>query len=79
MKKKIESQTKLFNIKLNDVQNTIDGVSDKLEMFNTQSAFGNLQNTEGASRAWRIEEIQFNNDETQIVVIAKLFLDMIKV
>ena len=71
--KKIESQTKLFNIKLNDVQSTIDGVSDKLRKFNTQSAFGNLQNTE-----LQIEEIQFINDETQIVVNAKLFLDINK-
>ena len=73
------------------MQSTIDGVSDKLERFNTQSAFGNLQNTElptdgtegtggalRASRAWRIEEIQFINDETQIVVNAKLFLDINK-
>ena len=92
LEKEFESQTKLINIKLNDVQSTIsgiqqswhrmqstiDGVSDKLEKFNTQSAFGNLQNTEGASRAWCIEEIQFNNDETQIVVNAKLFLDINK-
>ena len=55
------------------MQSTIDGVSDKLRKFNTQSAFGNLQNTE-----LQIEEIQFINDETQIVVNAKLFLDMNK-
>ena len=55
------------------MQSTIDGVSDKLEKFNTQSAFGNLQNTE-----LQIEEIQFINDETQIVVNAKLFLDINK-
>ena len=73
------------------MQSTIDGVSDKLEKFNTQStqgasgALGNLQNTElqndgteGASRAWRIDEIQFINNETQIVVNAKLFLDINK-
>ena len=46
LEKEFESQTKLFNIKLKDVQSTVDGVSDKLEKFNTQSAFGNLQNTE---------------------------------
>ena len=99
LEKEFESQTKLINIKLNDVrstisgiqqswhcmQSTIDGVSDKLEKFNTQSAFGNLQSTElqtegteCTSRAWRIEEIQFINDETQIVVNAKLFLDINK-
>ena len=85
--KQFESQTKLFNTKLNDVQSGVklNGVFDKLEKFNTQSAFGNLQNTElqtegteGASRAWRIEEIQFINDETQMVVNAELFLDINK-
>ena len=61
------------------MQNTIDDVSDKLEKINTQSAFGNLQNTELQTEgAWRIEEIQFNNDETQIVVNAKFFLDINK-
>ena len=61
------------------MQNTIDDVSDKLEKFNTQSAFGNLQNTELQTEgAWRLEEIQFINDETQIVVNAKLFLDINK-
>ena len=46
LEEEFESQTKLFNIKLKDVQSTVDGVSDQLETFNTQSAFGNLQNTE---------------------------------
>ena len=73
LEKEFESKTKLINIKLNDMQSTIDGVSDKLEKFNTQRAFGNLQNTE-----LQIEEIQFINDETQIVVNAKLFLDINK-
>ena len=49
-------------------------MSDKLEKFNTQSAFGNLQNTE-----LTVQEIQLINDETQIVVNAKLFLDINKV
>ena len=44
-------------------------MSDQLKKFNTQSAFGNLQ---------KIAEIQFINDETQIVVNAKLFLDINK-
>ena len=87
LEKEFESQTKLINIKFNDVQSTISSiqqnwhrmqstincVSDKLEKFNTQSAFGNLQKTE-----LQIEEIQFINDETQIVVNAKLFLDINK-
>ena len=74
LEKEFESQTKLFNIKHNDVQRTIVGVSDKLEKFITRSAFGNLQNTD-----LQIEEIEFVNDETQIVVNAKLFLDIKKV
>ena len=60
LEKEFESQTKLINIKLNDLQSTF---GDKLKKFN------NLQN---------IEEIQFINDETHIVVNAKLFLDINK-
>ena len=60
LEKEFESQTKLINIKLNDLQSTF---GDKLKKFN------NLQN---------IEEIQFTNDETKIVVNAKLFLDINK-
>ena len=60
LEKEFESQTKLINIKLNDLQSTF---GDKLKKFN------NLQN---------IEEIQLINDETQIVVNAKLFLDINK-
>ena len=60
LEKEFESQTKLINIKLNDLQSTF---GDKLKKFN------NLQN---------IEEIQFINDKTQIVVNAKLFLDINK-
>ena len=66
LEKEFESQTKLINIKLNDLQSTF---GDKLKTFNMQSTSGNLQN---------IEEIQFINDETQIVVNAKLFLDINK-
>ena len=58
LEKEFDSQTKLINMKLNDLQSTF---GDKLKKFNT------LQN---------IEEIQFINDETQIVVNAKLFLDI---
>ena len=60
LEKEFESQNKLINIKLNDLQSTF-GV--KLKKFN------NLQN---------IEEIIFDNGETQIVVNAKLFLDINK-
>ena len=59
LEKELESQTKLINLKLNDLSNT-------LENFDMQSTFGNLQ------------EIIFDNGETQIVVKAKLFLDINK-
>ena len=59
LEKELESQTKLINLKLNDLSNT-------LENFDLQSTFGNLQ------------EIIFDNGETQIVVNAKLFLDINK-
>ena len=59
LEKELESQTKLINLKLNDLCNT-------LENFDMQSTFGNLQ------------EIIFDNGEIQIVVNAKLFLDINK-
>ena len=59
LEKELESQTKLINLKLNDLSNN-------LENFDMQSTFGNLQ------------EIIFDNGETQIVVNAKLFLDIKK-
>ena len=59
LEKELESQTKLINLKLNDLSNT-------LENFDMQNTFGNLQ------------EIIFDNGETQIVVNAKLFLDINK-
>ena len=59
LEKELESQTKLINLKLNDLSNT-------LKNFDMQSTFGNLQ------------EIIFDNGETQIVVNAKLFLDINK-
>ena len=68
--KEFESQTKLISIKLNDV-------SDKLRAYmqSQQSCINEFkeQNTE-----LRVEEIQFKNDETQIIVNAKLFLDINK-
>ena len=59
LEKELESQTKLINLKLNDLSNT-------LENFDMQNTFGNLQ------------EIIIDNGETQIVVNAKLFLDINK-
>ena len=66
LEKEFESRTKLINSKLNDMQSTF---GDKLKKFNMQSTSGNLQN---------IEEIQFNNGETNIIINAKLFLDINK-
>ena len=59
LEQELESQTKLINLKLNDLSNT-------LENFDMQNTFGNLQ------------KIIFDNGETQIVVNAKLFLDINK-
>ena len=61
LEKEFESQTKLFNIKLIDMQSTINGMTD------------NLQNTEGALR---VQEINFDDGETKVVVNAKLYLDI---
>ena len=63
LEKELESQTKLFNLKLNDMQSTINGMTD------------NLQNIEGALR---VQEINFDDGETKVVVNAKLFLDINK-
>ena len=57
LKKELESQTKLINLKLNDMQSTINGMTD------------NLQN---------VQEINFDDGETKVVVNAKLFLDINK-
>ena len=64
LEKELESQTKLINIKLNNMQSTINGMTD------------NLQNTEGALR---VQEINFDDGETKVVVNAKLFLDINKI
>ena len=61
LEKELESQTKLINIKPNDMQSTINGMTD------------NLQNTE-----LRVQEINFDDGETKVVVNAKLFLDINK-
>ena len=63
LEKEFESQTKLFNIKLIDMQSTISGTSDKLENFE------NLQS---------VQEINFDDGENKVVVNAKLFLDINK-
>ena len=63
LEKEFESQTKLFNLKLIDMQSTISGISDKVENFE------NLQS---------VQEINFDDGETKVVVNAKLFLDINK-
>ena len=63
LEKEFESQSKLFNIKLINMQSTISGISDKLENFE------NLQS---------VQEINFDDGETKVVVNAKLFLDINK-
>ena len=57
LEKELESQTKLFNIKLIDMQSTINGMTDNLQS---------------------VQEINFDDGETKVVVNAKLFLDINK-
>ena len=57
LEKEFESQTKLFNIKFNDMQSTINGMTDNLQS---------------------VQEINFDDGETKVVVNAKLFLDINK-
>ena len=63
LEKEFESQTKLFNIKLINMQSTISGIFDKLENFE------NLQS---------VQEINFDDGETKVVVNAKCFVDINK-
>ena len=67
LEKEFESQTNLINIKLNKMQSAF---GYKLETYNNEFK---EQNTD-----LQVEESQFDNDETQIVVNAKLFLDINK-
>ena len=57
LEKELESQTKLINIKLNDMQSTINGMTDNLQS---------------------VQEINFDDGETKVVVNAKLFSDINK-
>ena len=57
IEKELESQTKLINIKLIDMQSTINGMTDNLQS---------------------VQEINFDDGETKVVVNAKLFLDINK-
>ena len=57
LEKELESQTKLINLKLNDMQSTINGMTDILQS---------------------VQEINFDDGETKVVVNAKLFLDINK-
>ena len=56
LEKELESQTKLINLKLNDMQSTINDSTDNLS----------------------VQEINFDDGETKVVVNAKLFLDINK-
>ena len=57
LEKEFESQTKLINIKLYDMQSSINGMTDNLQS---------------------VQEINFDDGETKVVVNAKLFLDINK-
>ena len=57
LEKELESQTKLINLKPNDMQSTINGMTDNLQS---------------------VQEINFDDGETKVVVNAKLFLDINK-
>ena len=57
LEKKLESQTNLFNLKLNDMQSTINGMIDNLQS---------------------VQEINFDDGETKVVVNAKFILDINK-
>ena len=57
LEKELESQTKLFNIKLIDMQSTINRMTDNLQS---------------------VQEINFDDGETKVVVNAKFFLDINK-
>ena len=70
LEKEFESQTKLINIKLNDVSDKLETYTAKLASYINEFK---EQNTE-----LRVEEIQFENGETKIIIIAKLFLDINK-
>ena len=60
--KELEPKTKIIKLKLNDV-------SDKLETSDTRSASGKFK---------KIQEINFDDGETKVVVKAKLCLDINK-
>ena len=82
----IHKFTTLINIKLNDMQSAISGIQstfdDKLETFINEfkHQYTELRTggTWGVSRALRVEEIQFNIGETNIIINAKLLLDINK-
>ena len=57
LKKELESQTKIIDLKLNDMQRTINGMTDNLQS---------------------VQEINFDDGETKVVVNAKSFLDISK-
>ena len=78
LENELESQTKLININLMMYLINYKHILINLNTEGTEGIQQKTGGTEGALRALRVEEIQFNNDETQIVVNAKLFLDISK-
>ena len=70
LEKEFESQTKLINIKLNDVSDKLETYTPKLASYINEVK---EQNTE-----LRVKVIQFKNGETNIIINAKLFLDINK-
>ena len=58
--KALELQTKLINIKLIDMQSAFGGMSDELEKHNNET-----------NNLFDVEEINFDDGETKVVVNAK--------
>ena len=69
LEKEFESQTKLININLNDVSDKLETYTAKLASYINEFK---EQNTELRT------ETQFKNGETNIIINAKLFLDINK-
>ena len=77
VEKEIDSQTKLINIKLNDEQSTISGIQQSWHRMQStiNGMSGKLENFENLQS---VQEINFDDGETKVVVNAKLFLDINK-
>ena len=67
LEKEFEPQTKLFNIKFNDVSDKL--VTNIYEFEEQNTELRTELRTEGASRALRVEENQFKNGETNLIIM----------